>query len=542
MNVIFGVCGSVAAYKAPLLVREFLKRGEAGKSNEARVIMTPSATNFIPALTLQNLTQHGVVVEMFDERAQSGGSWHIHLARACDAMIIAPCSANTLAKLAHGICDTALTAVALALPPEKPLLIAPAMDTEMWIHPATQRNCERLRMDGAYIIPPARGELASGFVGVGRLPETDVLLQWLLGALGDALPPRFAVPNGEHSDVSAGSATFSAGSSAFSAGSSTFSTRSVSADRASAPTLIEDFERYNRRFEEFAAELDPEARSVANADNRTGNNPSAQAAALETPTYSLEEAAQEGQFNAELELAQIKRARSGASADGEPFPLVGKKVLITAGPTREKIDDVRFLSNYSSGKMGFALAAAAAQMGASVELIAGPVKLPTPVGVQRTDVESAREMFDAVMERRADADILILAAAVADFTLEEKRAGKIKKEEYGETTTLRLVRTPDILAAVGAVKGDKQIIIGFALEAENGVENARKKLRLKRADCIVLNTIGAPNSGFNGDANTITLVEGDNEPRPFPPMPKAECARVILREAARLISTRLNTL
>jgi phosphopantothenoylcysteine decarboxylase/phosphopantothenate--cysteine ligase len=153
MNILIGISGSIAAYKATHLVREILKSTEAGGNHEVRVVMTPSATKFIPALTLQNLTKYNVAVEMFDEGTQSGGSWHIHLARWCDAMLIAPCSAATLGKLANGVCDTALVTVALALPPMKPLLIAPAMDTEMWVHPSTQRNCAILRKDGAYIRP-----------------------------------------------------------------------------------------------------------------------------------------------------------------------------------------------------------------------------------------------------------------------------------------------------------------------------------------------------------------------------------------------------
>jgi phosphopantothenoylcysteine decarboxylase / phosphopantothenate---cysteine ligase len=488
MNIILGISGSIAAYKSPLLARELMRRGAA-----VRVVMTPAATQFIPALTLQNLTRYAVAVEMFDEAAQAGGSWHIHLARWCDTMLIAPCSANTLARLAHGFSDTALSAVATALSPKQPLVVAPAMDTEMWLHPTTERNCGILRADGVRIIPPEEGELASGFVGAGRLPETDVLVQAVFEALGKYVPkPEQTTKKPETS--------------------------------SSTPSPEQHFTTSQERFDYFAEKLEKDA----------------------APSTFYDYAA-EARFDAELELSKLKgeQPQGTASTSTTPFPLAGKRVLITAGPTYEKIDDVRFIGNYSSGKMGFALAAEAVRLGAaSVELIAGPVSLPTPPGSQRSDVESAREMFDAVMERRANTDIIILAAAVADFMPFEKYDGKLKKENTGETMTLYLTKTPDILAAVGAVKSDRQIIVGFALEAADHLENARKKLTNKHADLIVLNALApvpsnaqeAPaQTGFSGNDNTITLVEPAGEPRAFPPMSKVECARVILQRIRELL-------
>jgi phosphopantothenoylcysteine decarboxylase/phosphopantothenate--cysteine ligase len=495
MNIIVGISGSIAAYKAPLLVRELQRKGAS-----VRVVMTPSATRFIPALTLQNLTQHTVAVEMFDESTQSGGSWHIHLARWCDAMIIAPCSAATLGKLAHGIGDTALITVATALTPKQKLFIAPAMDTEMWLHPTTQRNCAVLQSDGAIIIPPAEGELASGFSGVGRLPETDVLVQAVLGNIVFAkTEPRkqaASPPNNPNTSSSA----------------------SVSTDPFTA------YQSYSKRFDEYAEQLNP----------KSTKTPEAASSLADRPVVSVHDAAEAGTFDAELELTKLKQAQSGSTPTDVPYPLAGKTVLITAGPTYEKIDDVRFIGNYSSGKMGFALAAEASQLGATVHLIAGPVELPTPNGVQRVNVESARQMFDEVMSRRADASVVILAAAVADFTPFEKHDGKIKKEETGETMTLRLTKTPDILAAVGAIKSDMQVVVGFALEATNHVENAKKKLTNKRADIIVLNALGKPQSGFDTNDNTITLVEAESI-KDFPPMSKQECARVILQRICKVL-------
>jgi phosphopantothenoylcysteine decarboxylase/phosphopantothenate--cysteine ligase len=396
MKLLLGISGSIAAYKAPALVREFIKRGA-----EVRVVMSPAATRFASPLALQNLTRYPVAVEMFDESTQSSGSWHIHLARWCDVMLLAPCSAATLGKIANGISDTALTLVAMALPPATPLYLAPAMDAEMWVHPATQRNVRTLQADGTHIIPPTEGELASGFQGVGRLPEFDVLVQAVLS--------------------------------------------------------------------------------------------------------------------------------SGLHATQPPPMLV-----VTAGPTHEPIDDVRYIANRSSGKMGFAIAEAALQMGYKVVLVAGPVPLTTPVGVERVDVETAQQMYDAVMERSEMADVMILAAAVADFTPAVKHIGKLKKASLGDTMTLELAQNPDILGTLGKRVQPHQTLIGFALEAANYEEYGRKKLHEKNCDMIVLNAANKPQSGFAGDDNTITLLFRDEKKKDFLPMTKRECARVILAEVAQI--------
>lgn len=521
MNIIVGISGSIAAYKAPLLVRELQRKGAT-----VRVVMTPSATKFIPALTLQNLTKSAVIVEMFDETVQQGGSWHIHLARWCDAMIIAPCSANTLGKLAYGIGDTALVTVATALTPQKRLLLAPAMDSEMWLHPSTKRNCSLLRADGAIIIPPADGDLASGFSGVGRLPETEVLVR---AVLDNVLVTSSQSSSQQHSSPNTSSSnTSSPSTSSQESPSATSSSAEHKAQRhseAHQPIPQNDpfaaYQAASNRFEEFAQKLDPTSQKASSSSPDLANK----------PVVSVADAAEAGKFDAELELTKIKQAQSGITSNSVPFPFAGKTVLITAGPTYEKIDDVRFIGNYSSGKMGFALAERASALGAKVQLVAGPVELSTPNGVQRVDVESAREMFDAVMSRRSDADVIILAAAVADFTPFERHTGKLKKEDTGETMTLRLTKTPDILAAVGAIKGDKQVVVGFALEAANHVENAKKKLSTKRADMIVLNAVNKPQSGFGTSDNTITLVESESV-KEFPPMPKTACAETILRHIA----------
>ncbi|GAB1429948.1 hypothetical protein MASR2M18_07810 [Ignavibacteria bacterium] len=462
-RIVLGVSGSIAAYKTPLLVREIIRRG-----GSVRVILTPSAAKFVSSLALQNLTKASVIVEMFDTSVQSGGSWHIHLAQECDAMIIAPASAATLARLATGLCDSALIAVAVSLPQEIPLLVAPAMDSDMWRHPTTQRNIKQIKADGAIIIQPDKGELASGLYGVGRLPETDVLAN----ALANALSSSGSISRTETHYVSD-------------------EIVSMYAEKSSNP-LQESVERDIWNVEMALEELKNSA-----TDKRSTEN------------------------NTHISLAELPVFR-------------GKNVLITAGPTYEKIDDVRFIGNFSSGKMGFALAEAARTAGANVTLIAGPTQLATPEGVQRIDVVSAAEMFAVAAEHFQTADCAVLAAAVADFTPAEVSSGKLKKEALGEEVTLRLLRSPDILATLGKRKTGRQVVIGFALEAENEIENGRKKLHNKNADMIIVNSAAKPGSGFQGDDNTVVIISKFAADRPLPRMSKRECAAEIIKYAAEL--------
>lgn len=462
-NILLGVSGSIAAYKSAQLARDLMRAG-----GEVRAVMTPSATQFLPALTMENLTRHPVAVGMFDSAVQSGGSWHIHLARWCDIMLIAPCSAATLGKIANGICDTALTTLALAVAPSL-LIVAPAMDTEMWVHPATQRNVELLRSYGVRVVPPAHGDLASGFTGEGRLPELSALVDTVLLSLGE-----------KH---------------------------------------MEQEPQKNQ------AEPAPEHRTTVQPEELSPEEQVRRA--VEQPNETLQDAVDARKFDVELELEALKTGRA-------LHPWHGKTVVVTAGPTYEKIDDVRFIGNYSSGKMGFALAEEAAKLGATVQLISGPVSLPTPHGIQRTDVESAQQMYNAVMQHSATADVLIFAAAVADYTPVHKHDGKIKKSETGGSMTIELQQTPDILASVGRQRTDTQVVVGFALESDNVHEYGREKLTRKNCDMIVANAAGKPNSGFGGDNNTISIITKDGSLRAFPPMSKHECAREILGAIERL--------
>lgn len=400
-HILLGVTGGIAAYKTAYLVRELVKTGA-----EVQVVMTPAATEFITPLTLSVLSRREVVVEMFAPSPETPTvQWtrHIELGLWADVMLVAPASANTIAKMAHGLADNFLTTLVLAL--RCPLIVAPAMDMDMYAHEATQRNLARLREQGCLIIEPERGELASGLSGPGRLPEVEVLLEHL-----------------------------------------------------------------------------------------------------------------------RVVLARAWR------------DLEGKRVLVTAGPTQEPIDPVRYVGNRSSGKMGFALAAAAAQRGAEVTLVAGPVVLATPRTVRRIDVGTAREMERAVLEAFPQSDVLVMAAAVADFAPASPAERKIKQDQIaGELWSLELRRNPDILSAAGRRK-EKQVLVGFALETEDGEERARQKLAVKNCDLIVLNSAVAEGAGFGTDTNIVTIIAADGSAERLPRLPKIDVAHRILSRIVPLLS------
>ena len=386
-KILLGVSGSIAAYKAAELVRLLKKAGA-----EVQVLMTRDAARFIPPLTLGTLAGREVLTEIFPENASGSWTKHVHLGLWADLFIVAPATATTLSKLAAGVCDSMLTAVALSA--RCPLIVAPAMDHDMFVHPATQRNLNTLRDDGVEVVEPEHGELASGLVGTGRLPEPEAL------------------------------------------------------------------------FERIVERLQPDDRSLA-----------------------------------------------------------GKKVLVTAGPTREPVDPVRFLSNGSTGTMGYARAEAAARRGATVTLVSGPTVLDTPPGVERIDVMSADEMHAAVMQH-ADADLVFAAAAVSDYAPAEPSDRKIKKN--GDELALRLRRTPDVLASLGEQKRDGQTLVGFALETHDGLEHARDKLERKRLDWIVLNHANEPGAGFGTGTNRVTLLGREGEEETLDRMPKRAAAKAIL--------------
>ena len=396
-KIVLGITGSIAAYKACILARLLIKKGA-----EVQVVMTPAAKEFITPLTLATLTQKPVVSEFFDRR---DGSWHSHvnLGLWAYAMLIAPASASTIGKMANGIADNMLVTTYLSMKQSPtsegkvntPVFVAPAMDLDMYAHPSTQANLQKLQSYGNHIIEPATGFLASKLEGKGRMEEPEKIVE-----------------------------------------------------------VLEQF---------FAKQQ----------------------------------------------------------------KLAGKKVLITAGPTYEKIDPVRFIGNYSSGKMGFALAEVCAEQGAEVTLVSGPVMLQTKhPGIKRIDVESAQQMYEAATKHFPKADIAILCAAVADFTPKTTADKKIKRK--GDNLKLELQPTKDIAAALGAVKKKKQVLVGFALETDNEQKNAKEKMERKNFDFIVLNSLQDKGAGFRVDTNKVTIIDRHNDLTAYDIKSKREVAEDII--------------
>ncbi|MFT3981651.1 MAG: bifunctional phosphopantothenoylcysteine decarboxylase/phosphopantothenate--cysteine ligase CoaBC [Ferruginibacter sp.] len=383
-KILIGVTGSIAAYKIANLVRLLVKAGA-----EVKLVMTPSATQFISPLTLSTLSKQEVLHQLAEN-----DSWanHVMLGRWADVMLLAPLSCNTLSKMASGTCDNLLLAVYLSA--TCPVIAAPAMDEDMWHHPATKRNLETIRTYGNHIIPVNKGELASGLFGDGRMAEPEEILSY-------------------------------------------------------------------------------------------------------------------------LEHFFFKRNS-----------LSGKKILITAGPTHEAIDPVRFVGNASSGKMGIALAEELQSRGADVHLVLGPSSQPTPAGMRVSRVESAQEMYDACVSDFDKADWAIMSAAVADYRPVEKAPQKIKKKE--DRLTIELVKNPDILKQLGSQKKEGQCLVGFALETNDEKDNALKKLASKNADLIVLNSLNDAGAGFGHDSNKITIFDKKGGERHFDTKSKKEVAADII--------------
>jgi phosphopantothenoylcysteine decarboxylase/phosphopantothenate--cysteine ligase len=396
-HLLLGVTGSIAAYKAAPLVRRLTEAGAT-----VRVLMTPNAERFVSPLTLGTLSEGEVLTEIFPENEEGSWTKHVTLGEWADLFVVAPATAQTIAKLAHGFCDTMLTATALSA--RCPLLVCPAMDREMYRHPTTQDNLDRLREIGYTVMPAEHGELASGLVGQGRMPEPE------------AIRDRVA-------------------------------------------TLL--------------------------ADRDAGDGDVPEAGALD-----------------------------------------GRSVLVTAGPTREPLDPVRVFTNRSTGTMGYALARAAAERGGRVTLVSGPTALSPPDGVEVVPVETAEEMNEAVQARRDDTDFLFMAAAVADYAPAETSPTKRKKEE-GDLV-LHLRRTPDILKTVGAHKRSGQVLVGFALETNDGPANARRKLEDKNLDWIVLNNPTEEGAGFGPSTNRVTILSREGTSEELPLMSKSEVAAAIL--------------
>ena len=383
-KIILGVTGSIAAYKAVFLLRRLIEEGA-----DVTVVMTRYATNFVAPLTFQVLSKKPVYSGMFDPD-QGKDIIHLYLSRGADVILVAPATANIIGKMANGIADDLLSTMLIAA--RCPVILAPAMDYEMYENPVVQKNISYLRNLKIDFVGPETGLLASGDTGPGRMSEPDDII-----------------------------------------------------------TFLED--------------------------------------------------------------------KLGIKGD-----LSGHTVLITAGPTREAIDPVRYISSRSSGKMGYAIAEAAKSRGARVILITGPASLTIPQGIEAINVITAEEMLDAVMNRLSDSTVLIMTAAVSDFRPAEKAISKIKK---GEAINLKLIKTPDILEEVCKKKGN-QFVVGFAAETEDLITNAKEKLRIKHLDMIVANNVSLPGAGFEKDTNIVTLIDKEGKIKEYPEMPKSDVADMIL--------------
>lgn len=396
-NVALGVSGGIAAYKAVEVLRGLQKAGCV-----VRVAMTKRACEFVQPLTFRALSGTHVIVDDYAPENPDPIA-HITFSQTCDLLVVAPATANIIAKFANGVADDFLTSTYLAC--HAPVLIAPAMNTTMWEHPATQRNLERLRADGVHILEPDAGEMACGTVGPGRLSEPDRIVAAALEILGSA----------QKKDLS------------------------------------------------------------------------------------------------------------------------GERFLITVGATREEIDPVRFISNRSSGRMGFALAEAALKRGGEVTVVAGITTVDPPIGVRVVRALSAEEMAQAVARESRDASVFIGAAAIADYRPAQRAAQKIKKSE--ESVTLTLERTPDVLANVAAARTNGLLVVGFAAETENVIANAREKLRAKKLDAIIANDVTRSDSGFDTTTNAITIITArNNDPVELPALSKSEAANRILDTIVNLRS------
>ena len=390
-KVLVGITASIAAYKTAVLVRLLVKQGA-----EVKIIMTPAAKDFVTPLSLSTLSKNEVLSDIADNDTWAN---HVMLGRWADVMLIAPLSCNTLAKMANGLCDNLLMAVYLSA--TCPLVVAPAMDEDMWHHKSTKDNLKKITSFGNYIIPVENGELASGLIGEGRMAEPEKIINWL-----------------------------------------------------------------------------------------------------------------ESFFSDKLELK-------------------GKKVLVTAGPTYEAIDPVRFIGNHSSGKMGIAIAAEMKDRGADVTLVLGPSSVAVPENIELVNVKSANEMYEACISRFGSMDIAVMSAAVADYTPVNIAEEKIKKTE--NTFNIELTKTKDILKALGEKKKSKQCLVGFALETTNEKEYALKKLATKNADMIILNSLNDSGAGFGFDTNKITIFDKQGKEYNFDTKPKKEVAKDIVNTIIKLL-------
>ena len=386
-KILLGISGGIAAYKSLLLIRLFVKN-----NYEVKVVVTKNALEFVTPLSIETLSKNKVYKDVFESTGEYSTD-HISLTDECDTFVVAPATANVIGKFANGIADDALSTSFLAF--NKPVLIAPAMNSKMYEHKSVQENMQKLKNQGVEFIEPNSGELACGYDGKGRMSEPEEIFQ-----------------------------------------------------------------------------------------------------------------------------------KTESMLKGENTSLVGKKIMITAGPTYESIDPVRFIGNYSSGKMGYAIADEFAKKGAEVILISGPVAIESPAGVYRKNITSAEQMFHECVRLMPEMDVVGMAAAVADYRTKSSAEQKIKKTD--PQMDLPLVKTVDILSHLGTMKSEKQILCGFALETENEIANATKKLHNKNLDIIVLNSLNDQGAGFAHDTNKISIIDSDEKIKEFELKSKNEVAQDIV--------------
>lgn len=524
-TIIFGVSGSISAYKSPIIIRELIKLGA-----NVRVVMTTDATNFVSPLVLSNLSKNKVIVNQFEEKINNKGAWHVDLANQCDLMLVAPASMNTIAKLANGICDNSLMTTLFSIPfgynssnksnpiqsKNTPIILSPAMDYDMWYHPINQRNINILKEIGYIIIEPEEGELSSGLVGKGRLPETKVIVDEVLKYLNVSTSNNDTINKNisEIVEITQQKMTSITPNNINTSNNIINSDDNATNNNITAPEIIVEQEvnkidNIKQRIIELEKKLKIEALINKKFQTETNNIKDNIDLNVEIDLELLKK-------KQLIELKQYENIREALLSSN--FYL-NKKILITAGPTYEKIDDVRFISNFSTGKMGYALAKIAVEMGAIVTLISGPVseKLDNELykDINLIKITSANEMFNRVLENYQNQNILIFSAAVSDYSPKNLHIGKLKKE-HNKLDNIELIENKDILKTIGNLKNTKQLVVGFALETENLEENATSKLNSKNADIIIGNYANKEDSGFGGDNNTVTIFSQNQSPKSFP--------------------------
>lgn len=528
-RILLVVGGGIAAYKACELIRLIRKGG-----GEVTCVLTAGGARFITPMTLAALSENPVHTTLWD-LANEVEMGHIQLSREADLVVVCPATADLLAKMAQGIADDLATTLLLAT--DKPVLAVPAMNVKMWEHSATQANVATLVERGVLVMEPDKGPMACGEFGAGRLPEPPAVYGAICHALGLEVPllPAPALPI-EGEEPGLGDISGLGGLSSGLVKRSTPPLRAEPEDAEFEDAILEDMPEYA----ELAAPEDiplPEELLASPILSKKGKAKAAPPTDPDAINHEVTGALPPEPFAGDgaADLAADPLAGQPDFAPDEtplpqpPFdgPLKGKHVLVTAGPTHEPIDPVRYIANRSSGKQGYAIAAAAARAGAKVTLVSGPVALATPPGVNRVDVETAREMADAV-KRALPADVAIMVAAVADWRTLEAAPEKMKKRGSAPPA-LRLTENPDILASVAVHEKRPKLVVGFAAETEQVIDHAKEKRKRKGADWIVANDVSGDVMG--GNANAVHIVS-DKGVESLPEMPKDDVAAALVERIA----------